>query len=130
MADLTELESSQTVKIVGSDSLGEELSPVKSTNSGDLNVSDQIRSGGVEAGITVTTTSIELKVGGSRLTNRKLVTALPSGTIYWGYNSTVTASTGTPIFNNQLYAWAANDTCEIWLITTGANKNVRITEAP
>lgn len=49
------------------------------------------------------TTSAALALGGSSaLTDRKMLHITPTnGTIYWGYNSSVTTTTGTPLFTNQ-----------------------------
>lgn len=50
MADLTELQAAQTVKLVGSDGLGEEGEPIKSTSSGSLYVNLRAASG-AETGV-------------------------------------------------------------------------------
>lgn len=130
MADLSETESSQTVKVVGSSSAGAESTYVAVSSTQDARVSDAIHTGGVQAALSVSTTAIELKVGGSRLTNRKLVTALSDGTIWWGYTNAVTTATGTPIYKDQYVIWAADDTTSIYLIASAGTKDVRITESP
>lgn len=103
------------------------------TSTGDLRVNDGIRSGGVYSNLSLPTanTAVEVKVGGSRLTNRKLVTVIPTDAdMYWGYDSSVTTSNGTPIFKNQFVAFdMANDATQIWLVCSTNTRNARITEA-
>jgi hypothetical protein len=130
MADLTELQSAQSVKLVGSSSGGAESAFVQVSSTQDVRSADCLHSGGLEGSLSVSTSAVELKVGGSKLANRKLVTAIPDGTIYWGYTSGVTTSTGTQIYKDQYVIWSADDTCTIYLITASGTKNVRITESP
>lgn len=103
------------------------------TTNGDLNVNDGIRSGGIYGNLSVPTanTAVEVKVSGSRLTNRKLVTIIPiDADMYWGYNSSVTTSNGTPIFKNQFISFnVLDDATQIWLVCSLNSKNARITEA-
>jgi hypothetical protein len=130
MADLTEVQAAQSVKLVGSSTGGAESTFAAVSNTQDIRSSDSLHSGGTHGALSVSTTAVELRVGGSRLTNRKLVTALPDGTIYWGYTNAVTTSTGTPIYKDQYVIWAADDTASIYLIAASGTKNVRITESP
>jgi len=131
LADLNELQSSGMVKLIGSDSSGGEQTPIKSSLNGDLGVADVSDSGGVEGAITVTTTATAVRVGGSNLANRKILTALKNsiGTVFWGYNNTVTTSSGTPFVNNQFMSWAAGPNITIWMIASSGSHNVRVTEA-
>lgn len=103
------------------------------TYSGDEQLSvDILNSGnGGENSLTVGTTAIELKVGASRLEGRKLLTIFNNSndTIYWGFSSGVTTSSGTPIFKNQMYSWSVGDNQGVYLIAGSAGNNCRITEA-
>ena len=102
----------------------------------DVSVSDGLHGSGLYGNLALTTanTSYEVKVGASRLTGRKSVTIMPvDADMYWGYNSSVTTSNGTPIFRNQFMEFSidANDsTAQIWVVCASASKNARITESP
>jgi hypothetical protein len=136
MADLTELQSAGTTKIVGSDSTGAETNAVNATPNGDLNVNDGLSVGGVTGNLNLVTsgTTYEAKVGGSRLTNRKslIINAFDSD-MFWGYANSVTTSTGFPIFKGQTITFsidANSSTFQVWLVCANNNKNVRIVETP
>lgn len=131
MADLTGIEASQSVKIVGNDATGTETNPVRASANGDLNVGDLLTVGGTQSNLTVGTSAVEVKVGASKLANRKCVTVMPvDADMYWGWTSGVTTSTGTPIFKSQKATFEVNDTATIFLICASASKNARITESP
>ena len=90
-----------------------------------------LKAGGLFSDITVGLTAVEVKVGASRLANRKLVTVFAlDSKMYWGYSNTVTASNGTPIFKSQMVSWEADSTCQIWIISVAAGKHARISESP
>lgn len=96
-----------------------------------LDVVDFVNAGtGVEGTLTVGTTPIALKVGGSALVNRRSVTMSNSSSvvIYWGYSSSVTILTGTPIVKNQQARWSVGDGQTIYLVAVTAGNIVRITE--
>jgi hypothetical protein len=126
MTNLPFIQRSEPVIIVGAQPDGTETYAVRASASGELGVEDILTQGGLENSITVGTVAIEAKVGITRLGARKSLTVMPTtGKIFWGFNSTVTVATGTPIFKNQLITFAAN--CAIWLIAA-ANTTVQITE--
>jgi hypothetical protein len=106
----------------------------KVTTNSDLSVSDGLRNGGVYGSLTLTTggTTYEAKVGGSRLAQRKLLTITANDDMYWGYDSSVSTSTGTPLFKNQQITFSVDpdSTFQIWLVASGSSKTARITEAP
>ena len=131
MADLSDIQAAQSVKIIGSDSLGSETTPVSSNGNGKLNTAEISNNGGTQGSLTVGTTSVELKVGGSALTDRISATAYNDGSqiVYWGYTSGVTISTGTPIFKKQLVQWSVGPGTSIYLISDTAGQDVRITES-
>lgn len=90
-----------------------------------------IKSGGVFGNLSVGTSAVEVKVGASKLTARRLVTIQPvDADLYWGYANTVTTANGTQLFKNQFMSFDADDTATIWLISATASKNARISEAP
>lgn len=101
-------------------------------NNDESSVSDIVNAGtGIESSLTVGTSSVEIKVGGSRLIGRKSVTLHnnSSVTIYWGWTSSVTTSTGTPIYKNQMLQWSVGDVQPIYVIAGSISNNTRITEA-
>jgi hypothetical protein len=131
MADLTELQSSQSVKIAGADSTGAETNFVNATANGDLKTADLITGAGVQGALSVGTSAVEAKVGGSALANRKLLTIFnnSNSTIYFGRTSGVTTSNGTAIFKQQMITMQFDSTAAIYLIAGTAGNDVRITES-
>lgn len=98
--------------------------------SGGTPVSDLLVGPGVEGEITVGITAVEVKVGSTRLADRKNVTVLPmDANVYWGYTSGVTTATGTLLFKQQMGMWGASDSAQIWVIADVANRKVRVTES-
>jgi hypothetical protein len=94
-------------------------------------VAKVLNSNGVEGALTVGTSAIELKVGSTPLEFRQSATLYNNSNsiIYWGYTSSVTTSTGTPIEKKQFVEWEVGDSRAIYLIAGSAGNNVRITEA-
>jgi len=83
----------------------------------------------VYGNLSVSTTAVELKVGASVLEERKVATILPTdGTIYFGYDNTVTINTGTPIYKQQFFPFEVSEQLSIWVITETGTVNCRITE--
>lgn len=103
---------------------------VKQTNSNELQMADIVDGGGLQGAITVGTTAVAIRVGGSNLANRKRLTFINNGTqtLYWGYTNAVTTASGTPIMRNQPVSdsWGPNTT--IWIIATSGTHDVRVTE--
>jgi hypothetical protein len=132
VADLSEIQASQSVKIAGASLVGSESYWVNSTPNGDLTATDTLKSGGTQGALTVGTSAVEIKVGGSALANRKVVTLHNNSNaiMYWGYTSGVTTSTGTPIQKGEERVWSASDVCTLYVISGSAGNNARITESP
>lgn len=129
MSDLSDIQSAQSIKIIGSGSTGSESTPVNATNNGDLTVIDFLNNSGTQAAITVGITAIEARVGGSNLSNRKYICIQAKDTgVFFGVTNTVTISSGTEIFKDQTLFIPAGPNTTIWLIASGAGKNVRIAE--
>lgn len=131
MADVSDINAAQSVKIIGADATGVESTPVTSTATGNLNVADVSNNGGVQGALSVTTSAVEAKVGGSPLANRKTLTIHNNGTgtLYWGYSNSVTSSTGTPIFKDQLVVFDIGTGTSVFLIASSGSHNTRITES-
>ena len=134
MADLTEIQSSQSVKIAGANpSTGVEDNYMEVDTLGNAKVVDGLKNGGVHGNLVLTTggTAYEAKVGGARLTNRKSLVITAIDNIYWGLDNTVTTSSGTPLMKNQqiVFAIDPNSTFQVWLIASASSKNARIVES-
>jgi hypothetical protein len=131
MSDLTGLEASQSIKIAGADSSGSETNYVNASALGELRTSDIITGTGTQGALTVGTSAVEAKVGGSALTDRKLLTIFNNSgtTIYWGRTSGVTTSSGTPIYEKQFFTFDFAADAPVYLIAGTAGNNVRITES-
>ena len=86
---------------------------------------------GVQGSLIVGTSAIEVRVGASRLEGRKSLTLYNNSNsiIYWGFTSSVTISTGTPIERKQFIEWNVGDSVAIYVIAASAGNNARITEA-
>jgi hypothetical protein len=134
MADLTDGQAAQTVKIVGSSSAGVEDNFAGVAANQNLKAQDGLKNGGVQGNLILTTggTAYEAKVGGSKLPGRKSLTITALDDMYWGYTNAVTTSSGTPLYKNQqaVFAIDSDSTFEIWLVASGSSKNARITESP
>jgi len=108
------------------------LNDSNKTYSDDQTVTADIVNGsGLEAALTVGTTAVEVKVGGSPLTGRKVVTLYNNSNqiLYWGFTNAVTTSSGTPIDKQEFIVWSVGDLISIWVIAGSAGNNTRITEA-
>jgi len=103
----------------------------KVSNNNDVGVSDVSSAGGVQGAITVGTTAVEVKVGGSSLANRKFVTLHNNSLVtwFWGYTNSVSTTSGTPLFANQFASWRAGTGTTIFVIAATAGNNGRVTEA-
>ena len=90
---------------------------------------DHLNSDAVYGSLSVGLTAVEVKVGGSPLSKRKLVIMQPKDTgIFWGYSNAVTTSTGTEMFKDQIIPMEVGPDISIWVIATGAGKFMRIQE--
>lgn len=128
MADLTEVQSSQAVKVVGSDLTGVETYPVGSTSTGEIKSVDAIGTSVINGSISVSTTQVKACVGASNLVNRKVLTITPTdGFIYFGSTGVSTAN-GTKIFKNQTMTVAITDAVNVYLIASSGTVDVRIIE--
>lgn len=129
MADLTEAQASKSVKLIGSDPVGLESNFAEVSANQELTTADSLNNGGVQASITVGTSAVEGKVGASVLANRKYVIfqAKDKG-IFYGFDNTVTTSTGIEIFKDQLLMIPVGEGTEIWFIATDTGNDLRFQE--
>ena len=83
--------------------------------------------GGSEAELTVGTTAILGNVTGTNRILRKMVIFQPKDKdIYWGYNNTVTTSSGIKTFKDQVIILELGPNTDLYFIATGAGKQIRI----
>jgi hypothetical protein len=95
-----------------------------------------ITSGGININKTAdNTTPILAAVGGANLASRVSLTVYNNATVistevvYWGYSSGVTAATGTPIPAQTGVSWSIGAGQDVYLISSAASTDVRISEA-
>lgn len=90
---------------------------------------DVLGKGAAYGSITVGTIAVELKVGASPLDGRQAVHMMAmDNAVYWGYDSSVTVSTGTRLYKGQFILLPIGDGVSVYLIANGAGKDVRIGE--
>lgn len=116
-----------TIQVGGKDGSGN-LQTLLTDSTGQLASEDIINTSLTFTNISVTTTATAIRVGGSNLTNRKMLTFQPTnGTIYIGGSNTVTTTTGTPIFLNQTVSLALGAGVTIFAIAA-STINVTVME--
>lgn len=96
----------------------------------DPELSDVVNQSYVAGSISVSTSAVEAKVGGSRLTGRETLRIYNNSntTIYFG-PSGVTAATGEPVYKDQWVNIPIGDQLAVFLITdSGTASDVRIQE--
>ena len=127
MADLSEKKSSQAVKIAGADSNGSETYYADVTPNKELSIADTHNNGGLDVILNIISgTPQELKVGVSRLANRKYVIleALDTG-IKWGFSNTTQSF---DLFKSQLIMVPIGENTEIWFDCDSGTKDVAVGE--
>lgn len=88
---------------------------------------DGISTSGAYGVLTIGTTPVELKVGASILPGRIGILIRPTtNTIYLGFDSSVTTSTGFPILKNEVSSLSANNS--VWAVSNGPGRQVAIME--
>lgn len=88
MADLNGLQASETIKIAGADSSGNETNFANVSVNGEIKAIDILNVSVAQALLTVNATgsSVEVKAGSSRLANRKSVMIQAQGTnVVYGF---------------------------------------------
>ena len=103
---------------------------VKLNANNELATSNLLDASGVQGNISVSTSAVAVRVGGSNLANRKNLFFQNNGTatIFWGYTAGVTTTTGMPLMRNQFVMgdWGPNTT--IYLIAASGSHDVRVNE--
>lgn len=87
MADLTNLQAAETIRIAGANSSGVETAFVNSTINGDLQTADIINTAASQLSINVTTSAVIANISGdSNLSNRKLlIVQCQTGNMTYGF---------------------------------------------
>lgn len=156
MSDISRNAADLPVVIIGATTAGVPTTPVASDSNGGLIIAGEGSVGSIVGGvltiqgggpsgiqaptrdiintaaqyqaISVSTTSVEAKGAATRLINRKFLSITPTnGTIYWASNSSVTVTTGSPLFSNNTLFLSFSDNVTIFLIAASAI-DVRILE--
>jgi hypothetical protein len=125
-----DLKSAGTTKLTGdTESVAATIETRDGRNRLDVEARDVIGSGGTQGTLTVGTSAVAARVGGSNLTNRVLLTIYAdTRTVYWGYTNAVTISTGIPIWKGSTEQLPVGPNTTIYLITDAAAQTVRIAE--
>jgi hypothetical protein len=120
MSDLIDNQAAQAVKLVGQDQTGLETYPARVTPNQDVAAVDTVNTSAVSSSIILNGTPQELKVGPSRLANRKYIWMQALGnTVKWGFGPNPTDCVfdcfknqlfSFPIGNVPIYAYAATGT--------------------
>lgn len=77
----------------------------------------------------VTTTPQVVRVGASNLLERTVVWVQPvDGLIYYGFDSSVSASNGFKVFKDQLFEHEVGDLLDVYIVAASGSVNVRIAE--
>lgn len=79
--------------------------------------------------LTVGTSAVEFKVQATALSTRQMITMqAKDNKIYWGYDASVTTTTGTELFKGQFIALPIGAGISIYLIANVANRKIAIGE--
>ena len=79
--------------------------------------------------LSVGTSPVEVKVGASRLSERKAIAVQAlSDSIYIGFDNSVTTSNGVKLQIEQLFIFEAGESMPVWVVSPSAANDVRIWE--
>lgn len=125
MADISDIDAAQSVKLVGSSSDGTEQTPVNSTDLGQIKTSDTIDQQGEDTVLSLTTTAVIARVGGSNKTNRSYVflQALDNN-VKWGFDTNCRFDA----FRNQIITIPASSSCDIYVKADSGTPDVVVGE--
>lgn len=129
MADLSELAASQSVKIAGADDSGQESNFVHATANNDLQTADGLHTEGLYGAVSVGNSSaVELKVGASAQTDRKTLIFQSDRTIFVGFDSSVSSSTGIRYERRQVVSMSVTAGISVFAIAASGTADVRVQE--
>lgn len=93
-----------------------------------ISVDDQPLTSGVEAVLTVSTSPVEAKAGGTRLSGRRALSFSPTnGNLWYGFSASVSPSTGRRVFTNQIVDIEIGN-CPLYIVSQGS-VSVQVWEA-
>jgi len=118
MGDLTNLESSDTIKIAGASATGSETNFVNASANGDLQTTDIMNTAASSTVLSLTTSAVAVRVAGSNLQDRKyiIMEGLGSG-IVWGFSP---SSQTFNLFKNQIIMLPCGQNITVYAkVTTG-----------
>jgi hypothetical protein len=126
MGNLGYLDSAAPIQIV--DENNERY--MKLNTDGSVPTTDIIGVGGVNGQITFTNTPVEIKVGGSRYTSRRVVMfqALSAGT-YWGFSASTSSTNGFPIATGQTVSLSIGDVAIYVVGSSVSSRTLAVIEA-
>ncbi len=115
---------------IGADGKKQVRVKVNNADSEPIPVDDILDGGGEQATLTIGTTAVLGAVNGtSNRTDRKhVIFQAHDKDIYFGFDNTVTTSTGIKIFKDQIVMIPLGENTDIYFIATGAGKELRLTE--
>ena len=112
MGDISGVEATEAVRLVGSTAEGIEESPIGSSTDREVFIRDTHNNGGLDIVIPLTIAPIEGKVELTRRINRKYVIMEALDTnIVWGFTSTTQSF---DLFKSQLIMVPIGEDTEIW----------------
>lgn len=111
---------------------GDELLEITDIN--EARVADTLHIGGTNTVINVTNVPVEIKVGASAKTDRKLIIAVPkSKGVFWGFKANVDTTNGVnggiALGKNQPLMLSVEITTPVYLVGPAGGVNVSIAEA-
>jgi hypothetical protein len=120
MADLSEIERSEIVRITGSSSDGTEQTPIGSTSYGEIFTHDVFDNGWTSLLISIAAgATAEIKVGVSKLANRKGIFLQAKGKdVTFGHSASVLPFDA---FKNQFFSLPIGDGTSVFLKNNGAS---------
>lgn len=114
---LVEIYSTNASSLLATIRLNDGSGNVINSNNNQLQTRDVINTAGQNRAQSITTSSAEALGGTTILVNRKFISLTPTnGTIYWGFTSGITTSSGTPIFKNQSVTIGVTDNVHVYVI--------------
>ena len=132
--NLNKLDSSASTKIVGADTNGVESNFLGVTATQEGKSTDMFHNGFIQSRITVGTTAIIARVGGSNLANRKALIIINDDVkdIAWGPNNSVTVTPGVNkgpvIVKDDREIIPVGDSIDIWIVAAAPGGNAIIQE--
>lgn len=116
MGDISEINASQAVKIIGSGPDGSESNPVEASSNNELYNADCVNHAAIDIVLSLTTTPQEVKVGASRQVNRKYLwmQALDAN-VKWGFDTNCRFD----LFKNQMIIHPVGNVPVYMKVSTG-----------